>query len=78
MWFVMIMSLSLLGCAGFGLGEPVDLSAFRGREPNVQVLREVTDVIMRRLRADVAELRGLDAPDGDLYRWVRPAERKSA
>ena len=26
MWFVMIMSLSLLGCAGFGLGKPVDLS----------------------------------------------------
>jgi hypothetical protein len=36
------------------------------------VLREMTDVIMRRLRADVAELRGVAAPEGELYRWPRP------
>jgi 1-acyl-sn-glycerol-3-phosphate acyltransferase len=60
------------------VGEPIDLSAFRDREPTVAVLREVTDVIMRRLRADVAELRGLPAPEGELYRWVRPNEKKSA
>ena len=35
------------------------------------MLREMTEVIMRRLRADVAELRGVAAPDGDLYRWSR-------
>jgi hypothetical protein len=34
----------------------------------------VTEVIMRRLRKDVAELRGLSEPTGALYRWVRPAK----
>jgi len=60
------------------VGEPIDLSAFRDREPTVAVLREVTDVIMRRLRSDVAELRGVPEPEGDLYRWVRSSEKKSA
>ena len=60
------------------VGEPIDLSAFRDRAPTVPVLKEVTDVIMRRLRADVAELRGLPAPHGDLFRWVRPTERKAS
>jgi 1-acyl-sn-glycerol-3-phosphate acyltransferase len=53
------------------VGAPVDLSAFHDREPNGKTLREVTDVIMRRLRADVAELRGLPAPEGELFHWVR-------
>jgi hypothetical protein len=39
------------------------------------VLREVTDVIMRRLRDDVAELRGLPAPTGALFKWSRPGEK---
>jgi 1-acyl-sn-glycerol-3-phosphate acyltransferase len=56
------------------VGEPVDLSAFRDREPNVRLLQEFTDVIMRRLRDDVADLRGLTAPSGELFRWVRPAK----
>lgn len=55
------------------VGEPVDLSAFRDREPTVAVLHEITDVIMRRLRDDVAELRGEPAPTGDLFRWSRPS-----
>jgi 1-acyl-sn-glycerol-3-phosphate acyltransferase len=58
------------------VGEPIDLSAFHGREPTMKVLHEITDVIMRRLRADVAELRGLPEPIGDLYRWSRAADRK--
>ncbi len=57
------------------VGEPVDLSAFRDREPTTAVLREMTDVIMRRLRADVAELRGEPAPDTDLFRWTRAEAR---
>jgi 1-acyl-sn-glycerol-3-phosphate acyltransferase len=57
------------------VGEPVDLSEFRDREPNARMLHEMTDVIMRRLRADVAELRGLPAPPGELFHWVRPSER---
>ena len=59
------------------VGEPVDLSAFRDRKPNAKTLHEMTDVIMRRLRADVAALRGLPAPTGDLYHWVRSSEQKS-
>jgi 1-acyl-sn-glycerol-3-phosphate acyltransferase len=53
------------------IGEPIDLSAYYGREPSPAILREITDVLMWRLRADVAELRGVPAPDGQLFRWVR-------
>jgi hypothetical protein len=60
------------------VGEPVDLSAFRDRAPTAKVLHEITDVIMRRLRDDVAELRGLPAPTGDLYYWVRSTVNKQA
>jgi 1-acyl-sn-glycerol-3-phosphate acyltransferase len=59
------------------VGAPIDLSAFRDRKPTVKVLHEMTDVIMRRLRDDVADLRGLPAPTGALYHWVRPTEKKS-
>jgi 1-acyl-sn-glycerol-3-phosphate acyltransferase len=55
------------------IGEPIDLSEFRDREPNVRTLNEITEVIMRRLRADVAELRGEPAPTGPLYHWTRGA-----
>jgi 1-acyl-sn-glycerol-3-phosphate acyltransferase len=53
------------------VGDPIDLSAFRDRQPDARTLREVTEVIMRRLRDDVAELRGEPAPTGPLYRWSR-------
>jgi 1-acyl-sn-glycerol-3-phosphate acyltransferase len=56
------------------VGEPVDLSAFRDREPTVRVLKEVTEVIMKRLRSDVAELRGEPAPEGELFHWIRPSD----
>jgi 1-acyl-sn-glycerol-3-phosphate acyltransferase len=59
------------------IGEPVDLSAFRDREPTAKTLHEMTDVLMRRLRADVAALRGLPAPTGDLYHWTRPPTKAS-
>ena len=54
------------------VGEPVDLSAFHGAQPTPQVLRAMADVIMKRLRSDVAELRGIPAPTGDLFVWTRP------
>lgn len=44
------------------VGEPVDLSKYRGREPSAETLREITDVIMDAIRDQVAELRGADAP----------------
>lgn len=55
------------------VGEPIDLSELRAQEPTAAVLKAITDVIMRRLRDDVAQLRGLPAPTGDLYVWRRPA-----
>jgi 1-acyl-sn-glycerol-3-phosphate acyltransferase len=48
-------------------GPPVDLSAYAGSPSTGPVLREITDVIMRRLRDDLAELRGEPAPTGPLY-----------
>ena len=60
------------------VGEPVDLSRFRDIEVTPQVLHDMTDVIMRRLRTDVAELRGVPEPQGELYYWVRPSEGKPA
>lgn len=56
------------------VGEPIDLSEYTRREPTPQVLKEITDVIMQRLRADVAQLRGEPAPDEPLYVWRRPGE----
>jgi 1-acyl-sn-glycerol-3-phosphate acyltransferase len=53
------------------IGEPLDLSKWAGAEPTPVVLHEVTDAIMRQLRADVAELRGEPEPDGPLFHWVR-------
>jgi 1-acyl-sn-glycerol-3-phosphate acyltransferase len=56
------------------VGEPVDLSAFRDAEVTGEVLRAVTEVLMQRLREDVADLRDVPAPRGELYRWV-PRQR---
>jgi 1-acyl-sn-glycerol-3-phosphate acyltransferase len=58
-------------------GPPVDLSAFAGKSATSgEVLRQATDVIMRRLRDDVAALRGEPAPTGPLFvPAARPARR---
>jgi 1-acyl-sn-glycerol-3-phosphate acyltransferase len=53
------------------VGDPIDLSEFRDREPGSATLHEITDVIMRRLRSDVAQLRELPDPGGPLFRWTR-------
>ena len=53
------------------VGDPVDLSAFDGGRPTADTLRRMTEVIMRALRDDVAELRGLAAPTGDFFHWTR-------
>ena len=53
------------------LGEPIDLSAYRGQRVGARALAEITELIMQRLRDDVAELRGQPAPTGELYHWVR-------
>jgi 1-acyl-sn-glycerol-3-phosphate acyltransferase len=43
-------------------GEPVDLSAYRGRPLDALLLREVTDLLMTSVRALLAEVRGESAP----------------
>jgi hypothetical protein len=43
-------------------GEPVDLSQYRGRALDATLLREVTDLVMARVRALLAEVRGEPAP----------------
>lgn len=47
-------------------GPPVDLSEYAGKTLTSDVLRAATDTIMRRLRDDVAVIRGVPAPTGPL------------
>ena len=49
------------------VGEPVDLSAYRGRAVDAALLREVTDLIMSRVRDLLAEVRDEPAPQ-EFYR----------
>jgi 1-acyl-sn-glycerol-3-phosphate acyltransferase len=44
------------------VGEPLDMSRFRGKEPTGAILREITDEIMSAVRAEVAQLRGEPQP----------------
>ncbi|HET9140789.1 lysophospholipid acyltransferase family protein [Actinophytocola sp.] len=53
----------------FSVGEPVDLSAYRGQEVTPALLREVTNVLMTRVVELVAEIRGEPAPK----EFFRPA-----
>jgi 1-acyl-sn-glycerol-3-phosphate acyltransferase len=45
------------------VGEPLDLSRFRGKEPSSATLREITDEIMSAVRNEVAAVRGEQAPE---------------
>jgi len=47
-------------------GPAVDLSAYRGVEPTNDVLREVTDLLMTRVKELLGELRG-EAPPESFY-----------
>jgi 1-acyl-sn-glycerol-3-phosphate acyltransferase len=49
-------------------GPPIDLGPFAGAPASSpEVLREITDIIMRRLRADLAVIRGEPDPGGPLH-----------
>jgi len=48
--------------AEVSVGQPLDLTRFRGAEANADTLREITDVIMNAVRNEVATLRGEPAP----------------
>lgn len=54
------------------VGEPIDLSRFAGAQPTAETLRAITDTMMTEVRKLVAELRGVPAPTGPFYRYVRP------
>ncbi len=51
---------------------PVDLSEFKGRELDNELLREVTEFLMTRVRAQLAGLRGEEAPT----EFYNPAKAK--
>jgi 1-acyl-sn-glycerol-3-phosphate acyltransferase len=51
-------------------GPPVDLSAYRGRPIDAALLREVTDLIMSRVRGLLADVRAEPAPH-EFYRRER-------
>lgn len=53
-------------------GPPVDLSGYRGRPVTVELLREVTDVIMVAVRDLLGEIRG-ETPPTAFWRPPRPA-----
>ena len=44
------------------VGEPLDMSRFRGKEPSAGLLREITDEIMTAVRDEVAALRAESPP----------------
>lgn len=56
-------------------GPPIDLSAYRGRPLTSDLLREVTDVIMRGIRDQLAEVRG-ETPPADF--WRTPPRREAS
>jgi 1-acyl-sn-glycerol-3-phosphate acyltransferase len=45
------------------VGEPVDLSRFQGASATTEVLREITDTVMRAVRREVAAVRAEPAPE---------------
>ena len=45
-------------------GAPIDLSSYRGVEPTNEVLREVTDLLMSRVKELLGQLRGETPPAG--------------
>lgn len=51
-------------------GEPLDLSAYRGRDVDNQALREVTDLAMRRVRELLGEIRDEQPPE-EFYSPIR-------
>ena len=60
----------------FSVGEPVDLSAYRGREVTPDLLREVTNLLMSRVTELIAEIRGEPAPE-EFFRPARAAAAKT-
>jgi 1-acyl-sn-glycerol-3-phosphate acyltransferase len=58
------------------VGEPVDLSAYRDQPLTSQVLRDVTDLLMGKVTAMVAEIRG-EMPPTEVFRPPAKAAAKT-
>ena len=56
------------------VGEPVDLSAFRGKEASNALLRDVTELLMGKVKELLAEIRQEPAPAG----FYRPQTARAA
>ena len=52
------------------IGEPLDLSAYRGEEPDVETIREVTNLAMTRVRELLGEIRE-EQPPTEFYAPAR-------
>jgi 1-acyl-sn-glycerol-3-phosphate acyltransferase len=61
----------------FDVSEPADLSRFKGREVNNELLREVTDFLMVRVRDQLAGLREEPAP-AEFYNPAKERLRKKS
>ncbi len=59
------------------VGEPLDLSRFRGKEPSAALLREITDEIMSAVRDEVAVVRGERAPSSFYVPTTTYLDRRS-
>jgi 1-acyl-sn-glycerol-3-phosphate acyltransferase len=46
------------------VGEPIDLSAYRGKDESIALLREVTDLLMHSVKDLLADVREEKAPEG--------------
>ncbi len=62
----------------FRVGPPVDLSAWAGREPTAEVLREATDAVMDAITAELEVLRGEKAPARRFDPRPGAAEKRTA
>lgn len=57
--------------ASASIGEPIDMSRYAGKPITIETAREVTDQIMRAVRVEVAQLRGLTPPE----QFYRPGRK---
>lgn len=59
------------------IGEPVDLSKYKGRPVTNQLAREVTDLLMHKVSDLLGEIRG-ETPPAEFYRYAKPKRAAQA
>ncbi|WP_279580781.1 hypothetical protein [Fodinicola feengrottensis] len=60
------------------VGEPIDLSEYADRPVTVELLDELTEKTMLRLREMLAEIRGVPAPTGPLFTLPKAGRKREA